>query len=233
MSRAISRERARSSASDPEPVWVPGQPAGGRRSRRCCCSSLSARCSGGAGSTTPVRADPRRRRALRPRAPPATSSRERTTRHIRPFAIVPLSLLPALVPARASRLRRGATSGLRHGVAAGVVLVTLAAVLDFGDFTRRSTRVSFVTSGTRIAASWTTTAVRGASGARARAGAREPRRVAVRRAAGPPPHELRSDVHVLPAPRASAGLVLHGDESRAPRTGKARGSRTSCAAPTG
>jgi hypothetical protein len=53
--------------------------------------------------------------------------------HIRPFAVVPLSLLPALVLVvvgiRISRQR------LRHGVVAAVAVVTLVAAVEYGDFT--------------------------------------------------------------------------------------------------
>ena len=52
--------------------------------------------------------------------------------HVRPFAVLPLSLLPALA---LLGIRLGVDRPrLRRGVAAGVVLLTLAAVIDFGDF---------------------------------------------------------------------------------------------------
>ena len=60
----------------------------------------SARCSGGDGAIEPVPQCSYRSRCSTLAHPSATSSRDRTQSHIRPFAVVPLSLLPALVSGR-------------------------------------------------------------------------------------------------------------------------------------
>ena len=127
--------------------------------------------------------------------------------HIRPYAVVPLSLLPALalLAVRGSAGRDGWRSSRRSSSA--VVTVGCLATATTPSTTSASVRDVRAA----IAASTTTTARARGSSSSAR-GASRARRLAVRRPAGPPPHELRSDVHVLPAPRAGAGLVLHGDE---------------------
>jgi hypothetical protein len=52
--------------------------------------------------------------------------------HIRPFAVVPLSLLPAVLLLAFDLV--GAHARLRQGARVGVVLITLAVVMDLGDF---------------------------------------------------------------------------------------------------
>ncbi len=150
--------------------------------------------------------------------------------HIRPYAIVPLSLLPGLVLLVLRRVAPG-----RRAIVAASLLVAAGVVwgaAHYGHYTVDHFRtVRDVRGGYRGFYDDDSAGARVVvERARRLASAR---RRALRRPARPPPHELRSDLHVLPASRAPAGVVLHGDESRAPRTERAPAWPTSCAGRTG
>ena len=127
--------------------------------------------------------------------------------HIRPFAFVSLSVLPAALLFVATSLgvsRRG------HVVIAAALSVLV--VLGTAEHGRARSCKRLAESRRRLSRVLPKRRRSGSPCRRARRPAGEARRFTFRRSPGSPAHELRSDLHVLPAPAASSGLVLHGDE---------------------